>query len=37
MSNSEKIEVHFKINDKINTLVTAESKKYNMSKSELGV
>lgn len=34
MSNSEKIEVHFKINDKINTLVTAESKKYNMSKSE---
>lgn len=34
MSGSEKIEVHFKINDKINTLVIAESKKHNISKSE---
>ena len=34
MSGSEKIEVHFKINDKTNTLVIAESKKHNISKSE---
>lgn len=34
MSSSEKIEVHFKINGRTNTLVIAESKKHNVSKSE---